>query len=73
MAKRKRNTDAFVKDLLAVFDKHNWSGEEISIHPAETLTATEDHPPPCNPGEVPVVIVLRENGFNKRIVVCRRI
>lgn len=46
MANRGKPSAALLKDLQAVYKKHNWSGREIGIEPANVVGAADLDCPP---------------------------
>jgi hypothetical protein len=69
MAKKTKPTTAFLKDLKDVFDKHNWSGNEIGIAPMDTVAA--DNTPPCPNGKTPQVVSFKTpSGATVTKIIC---
>jgi hypothetical protein len=68
MAKKTKPTAAFIKDLKEVFEKHNWSGNEIGIIP---LDAAEHSLTTCPPGKTPQVVSFRKpDGSTGTRIIC---
>ena len=63
MTAKKHPSKKFIKDLEAVFSKHNWTGSMIGI-------SSEADANPCIPPKTPIVVHYTLNGKDYTKVVC---